>query len=367
MSRGMSAPTPSLGAPFSRLYREHGPLVRSALRQLGVPPASLEDATQDVFVVLHRRAAEFDRTRSLKNWLWGIARGVASTYRRSDRRRTRLLGELPRERANESLDRELARGEAVEILHRFLGGLDADKCAVFVLAEVEGRSGPEISRMLAVNVNTVYARLRAARRGFRSAVAEHHEPDARPLFSAWLPFLGWPRGASALAGAGALALALALPTEPEVDAPVVALATPVIPDAIVPAAVAAGGDASLEEAPAASVRARRPMPPTVPEAIVIEMGPDLGADDRGEDAEGSLVPRRAPRRARRRAATPAPTPAPIVIEGPAQQVAAEPPARPPERPWGEQIVARGHAPEPTPLFQVRGDFVDTLVDVTDGI
>ena len=59
---------------------------------------------------------------------------------------------------------ELAsRSEAGRILHELLEKLDEGKAAVFVLAEIEGMSVPEIAEATDTNVNTVYSRLRAAR------------------------------------------------------------------------------------------------------------------------------------------------------------------------------------------------------------
>ena len=55
-------------------------------------------------------------------------------------------------------------------LDRILGTLDEDKRAVFVLAEIEQMSAPEIAEALGVNVNTVYSRLRAARREVEAAL-----------------------------------------------------------------------------------------------------------------------------------------------------------------------------------------------------
>lgn len=356
-----STPGPDrFGTPFSRLYREHGPMVRGALRQLGVPLASLEDATQDVFVVLHRRAAEFDRERSMKNWLWGIARGVASTYRRGDRRRNRLIGELPRERATESLDRELARGEAVEILDRFLGQLDPDKCAVFVLAEIEGRSGPEISRMLEVNVNTVYARLRSARRCFHDAVAEHRVTDVPPLFASWLPLLGWPRGMAALASSGALAVALALPAMPEAEAPGVVLALATIPDAeLAPAA-------APPHPPASRSHTRVRIEDREPDVeLEIEPDPGLPSLAPGPTSIGR-EPAPAPAPVRRRARTTRPAP----IQPAVHVVEPEPvatPRSPAQQPWGEHIVARAPSITHAPLIEMKSDFVDALVGATAGL
>jgi RNA polymerase sigma-70 factor (ECF subfamily) len=50
---------------------------------------------------------------------------------------------------------------------------------VFVLAELEQMTVPEIAELVGENVNTVYGRLRTARREFELAVRRHHARQAR--------------------------------------------------------------------------------------------------------------------------------------------------------------------------------------------
>ena len=212
---GGSCPDPGV------LFRRHAPMVRRALRRLGVLEPALDDAVQDVFVVLVRRVDAFDQTRSLANWLWGIARGVASTHRRARRRRDRLHATLPRGVASQERAHEHAgeTEQARRILVDFLGTLDDDKCAVFVLSEVEGCTGPEIAARLDVNLNTVYARLRAARRQFDAAIDRHRPLRARAWLAAWWPTVSgagagpvWIPATASSAMAAVLILPLALPS-----------------------------------------------------------------------------------------------------------------------------------------------------------
>ena len=56
------------------------------------------------------------------------------------------------------------------MLHAFLESLDPDKRAVFVMAELEQMTAPEIAVALSANANTVYSRLRAARIAFEQVL-----------------------------------------------------------------------------------------------------------------------------------------------------------------------------------------------------
>ncbi len=75
-------------------------------------------------------------------------------------------------------DEEAAMAQAIRTLSRLLDTLDESKREVFVLAELEEMSAPEIAETLGLNVNTVYSRLRAARHAFDAAVERDTPRDA---------------------------------------------------------------------------------------------------------------------------------------------------------------------------------------------
>lgn len=173
-ARGVKAAAQELEA----IYDEHFDFVWRSLRRLGVEPGSLDDALQDVFLVVHRRLAEFEARSSLKTWLFGICMRVASDYLR--KRRHRPLGnetdpDLP-DGAPDPLE-QAARGEAVAFLDAQLAALAPDKRAVFILSELEDMSCPEIAEAVGANVNTVMSRLKAARTEFEAAVKRHRARD----------------------------------------------------------------------------------------------------------------------------------------------------------------------------------------------
>jgi RNA polymerase sigma-70 factor (ECF subfamily) len=173
-------PTPELEA----IYDEYFDFVWRSLRRLGVPAGSLEDALQDVFLVVHRRRSDFEQRSSLKTWLFGICLRVASDYARRSRGRpaTTELLEVVDADSPDPLE-QAARSEAVEFLDAQLWALDPDKRAVFILGELEGMSGPEIAEAVGANVNTVMSRLKAARAHFEAAVRRHQARDRRNRWS----------------------------------------------------------------------------------------------------------------------------------------------------------------------------------------
>jgi RNA polymerase sigma-70 factor (ECF subfamily) len=177
----VNAPTPSpatdpvTGRPgaleLADVYRDHFAFVFRSLLRLGIPRANVEDVAQDVFLVVRRRLADYDASRSMPAWLFGIARRVASEWRRSTGRAQRRLDLLPPPPEGESAARSAELGEAAELVRTFLAELDEDHRLVFVLSEIEGLSGTEISEALATNRNTVYTRLRKVRARFEDVIA----------------------------------------------------------------------------------------------------------------------------------------------------------------------------------------------------
>lgn len=179
-------PLPRVPLPtFDAVYEQHFDFVWRNIRRLGVPDAQLDDAAQEVFLVVHRRLADFEGRSSLRTWLFGVVARVARDHRRAARRKSPHARSpeasidadlVPDDRAEGPHDRS-ERSEAIRLLHRLLDELDDDKRAVFVLAELEQMSAPEIAEALGENVNTVYARLRAARRDFEQAVLRERARD----------------------------------------------------------------------------------------------------------------------------------------------------------------------------------------------
>jgi RNA polymerase sigma-70 factor, ECF subfamily len=157
---------------FEEIYREYFDFVWRSLRRLGLRPGALDDASQEVFIVVHRRLSEFEGRSSLKTWLFGIALHVARRQARTAARHPadELPDPAPAAPGAATPQDEAARREAIALLYAILDDLDTDKRAVFVMAELEQMTAPEIAQALGAPMNTVYSRLRAARREFEASL-----------------------------------------------------------------------------------------------------------------------------------------------------------------------------------------------------
>lgn len=161
-------PVPSLDAIFA----EHADHVGNSLRRLGVRDADVPDLTQEVFVVVHRILADYDPSRPMWPWLFGIVYRTAAAYRRKAGREILDDGSIARSRhdSSKNLEEAMRREEERRLVLAALQYIELTRRAVFVMADIDGVAVPEIARALDIGLNTAYSRLRLAREEFRTAV-----------------------------------------------------------------------------------------------------------------------------------------------------------------------------------------------------
>ena len=164
---------------MAQLFSMQANFVWRSLRGLGVPDADAEDATQEVFLVVYRRLAEYEDRGLLRAWLFSISRQIASHYRRGATRAERRHRALIADTAEHDVEELFSRREAAGLVSAFLNELDEPQRTVFVLADVEGLTAPEIAAALGIKLNTVYGRLRLARKRFERTVIKHDAGGTR--------------------------------------------------------------------------------------------------------------------------------------------------------------------------------------------
>jgi RNA polymerase sigma-70 factor, ECF subfamily len=161
-------------ADFRALYEELCPLVWRWVARLGIPVHAIEDVVQETFLTIYAKFDAFEGRAALTTWAFAVTIRVTRNYQRrrsvgpvGDESDVEELDALPAEATHPETAAEQA--ESLSLLQRILNELDVDKREVFVLAELEQLSGPEIATILEISTNTVVSRLRVAREEVRAA------------------------------------------------------------------------------------------------------------------------------------------------------------------------------------------------------
>jgi RNA polymerase sigma-70 factor, ECF subfamily len=139
------------------------------LRRLGVPGRDVEDLVHEVFLILHRTWHEYDSSRALRPYLFGIAFRVASSNRR------RAWREIPfavihtedhAPRPDQALQTKQARALVLAALDR----IPLARRAVLVMHDLDEVPMRDVAGVLSIRLFTAYSRLRKARREFAMTV-----------------------------------------------------------------------------------------------------------------------------------------------------------------------------------------------------
>ncbi|AKV02619.1 RNA polymerase sigma factor RpoE [Labilithrix luteola] len=166
---------------FLAVYEELFPFVWRVARRRGIPDAMLDDICQDVFVIVHRRLPEFEGRSSVKSWVYGILNNVVLMHHRTTRRapgRTDFDPDLIVDAGPDPAD-AASGAQAAKIAQAMLASLSDEQRSIFILVELEGMTVPEAAEAEQLNLNTAYARLRAARAAFSAAVTRFQAQERR--------------------------------------------------------------------------------------------------------------------------------------------------------------------------------------------
>lgn len=185
LSLGVSASAASLArvdeARLRRIVDAHFDPLWRFLRRLGIAEADVDDAIQEVILVLARKLTLVD-PGSERSFVFSTAFRVASDMRKRLKRRREVdeasLADVP----SSARDPEaLAHAQRMTVLFgQVLGQLSLEQRAVFVLYELEEFTMAEIAQALELPMGTVASRLRRGRETFERLAAEVLGKGGRP-------------------------------------------------------------------------------------------------------------------------------------------------------------------------------------------
>jgi RNA polymerase sigma-70 factor (ECF subfamily) len=143
--------------------------VYRTLRRLGSPVSEVEDLAQEVFLALRRSWTEYDSTRPLRPYLFGIAFRISSAHERK-RRREVAFGIVEVGDAGPAPDEELQIKQARALVLAALERIPLPRRAVLVMHDLDEVPVGEVASVLAIPLFTAYSRLRKARRELEAAL-----------------------------------------------------------------------------------------------------------------------------------------------------------------------------------------------------
>lgn len=148
------------------MFREHHDFVWRLVSALGAPAGAVDDVVQEVFLVVARKLPSYDDRGSARGWIGAIARRVAADHRKMRARATAREQSAAVPDAPADPEVVVAQRQGAAAVQALLDSLPEDQREVFLLMDVEGLTAPEAATALAIGVNTIYSRLRLARRRF---------------------------------------------------------------------------------------------------------------------------------------------------------------------------------------------------------
>jgi RNA polymerase sigma factor (sigma-70 family) len=157
---------------FETLYHRYSPVVYRYLWKLIRQREMVEEALNDVMMVVWETASRFNGTSRLSTWILGIAHNKALKARsRSARFDTELRQAEPYGVESSGPEDAWAQRELASAVARAIDSLPAEQGAVVELTLYHDLSYAEIAKIVGCPVNTVKTRMLYARRRLASLFA----------------------------------------------------------------------------------------------------------------------------------------------------------------------------------------------------
>jgi RNA polymerase sigma-70 factor (ECF subfamily) len=134
------------------------------VRGFGVRESDLDDAVQDVFVVVFRQLPTFEGRSAFSTWFFQICLNVVRGRRRKAVREKWFRLAFGEHKSDEQSPAPSGQIDAARDAERLMAGLSDKHREVLVLYEVAGLSGPEIAESVGIPLKTVWTRLHHARK-----------------------------------------------------------------------------------------------------------------------------------------------------------------------------------------------------------
>lgn len=148
------------------LHERHAPWLTARLSHRSSDPTLVEEAVQDTFVAVWRKAGDYRGEGEVGAWIWGIA-----IRKLIDRIRSKRLPILERPNVVESAEEAVLTGIAFGDLGDAMERLSPELMDVVQARILDGLSTKESARLLSIPAGTVKTRLMKAKQIMREQLA----------------------------------------------------------------------------------------------------------------------------------------------------------------------------------------------------
>lgn len=147
---------------FALLFDRFAPRVKSYMMKLGAEPDVAEEIAQETFVMVWRKAVQFDAEKAAAStWIFTIARNLRVDRLRKEKRPALDPNEPLLQPADQPSPLQVVdQSEIIEQVTRSIEALPKDQQQVIRLSFVDGLTHQEISAQLNLPLGTVKSRLR---------------------------------------------------------------------------------------------------------------------------------------------------------------------------------------------------------------
>lgn len=164
---------------LAELYERYGRVVHAFAYRITGDAGAAEECTQDVFVALWRRAADFDPARArLSTWLVAVARNRAIELVRRRARRPEPAAEVELPGSAPDPSDLLAVADEAQRVAEAVAELPEAQLEVLRLSYFDGLTHAEIAEVIGIPLGTVKGRMRLALERLRG-LAEAYDLDSR--------------------------------------------------------------------------------------------------------------------------------------------------------------------------------------------
>jgi RNA polymerase sigma-70 factor, ECF subfamily len=149
---------------FAALFARYAPRIKMMLMRMGTPAEVAEDIAQEALLVVWRKAAYYEPSRtSVSAWIYTIARNLRiDRLRRDQRMRLHTHYEAIEQDEPPRPDGALDAMEREQQVQAALGQLSDDQVRIVRLSFFEGCPHSNIAELLDIPLGTVKSRLRLA-------------------------------------------------------------------------------------------------------------------------------------------------------------------------------------------------------------